>query len=71
MEDIVHLFSQIEKNTMGVVCDMYRRPEGKRPLGRPRGGREDNIKINIQEVEWEDMDWTDLAQDRDKRRAQD
>jgi hypothetical protein len=33
------------------------------------GGREDNIKTNFQEVEWEGMDWTDLAQYRDRRRA--
>jgi len=52
-----------------VSCDTYGRPEGKRPLGRCRGGREKNIKMNLQEVEWEDIDWIDLAQDRDRRRA--
>jgi hypothetical protein len=52
--------------------DAYRilvgRPEGRRPLGRPRRRWEDNIKMNIQEVRW-GMDWTELAQDRDRWRA--
>jgi hypothetical protein len=39
------------------------RPEGRRPLGRPRRRWEDNIKMD-QEVGW-DMDWTEVAQDRD------
>jgi hypothetical protein len=41
----------------------YRILVRKEPLGRPRRGWEDNIKINFQEVEW-GMVWTDLAQDR-------
>jgi len=43
-----------------------RKPEGKRPLGRPRCRWEDNIKIDLQEVIFCGMDWIDLAQDRDK-----
>jgi hypothetical protein len=44
------------------------RPEGRKPLGRPRRRWEDNIKMDIQE--WDgDMDWIDLAQDRDRWRA--
>jgi hypothetical protein len=42
------------------------RPEGRRPLGRPRRRWEDNIKMNLQELGWEGMDWTDMAQDRDR-----
>ena len=42
---------------------------GKRPLGRPRRRWEDNIKMDLQEVEWVDMHWIDLAQDRDRWRA--
>jgi len=38
-------------------------PEGKTPLGRPR---EDNIKIDLQEVGWGSMDWTDPAENRDR-----
>ena len=41
------------------------KPEGKRPLGRPRRRWEDNIKMNLQEVGCEGMDWIELAQDRD------
>jgi hypothetical protein len=52
---------------------MYRflvgRPEGKRPLGRPKRRWEDNIKIDIQEVVCGDMAWIELAQDRDRWRA--
>jgi len=45
------------------------KPEGKRPLGRPRRRWEDNIKMDLQEVECEGMGWIELAQDRDRRRA--
>ena len=38
--------------------------EGKRQLGRPRHSWEDNIKVYIHEVSWEDMNWIYLAQDR-------
>jgi hypothetical protein len=43
--------------------------EGKRPLGRPRCRWVDNIKIDIGERGWGNMDWIDLAQDRDQWRA--
>jgi hypothetical protein len=43
--------------------------EGKRPLGRPRRGWEDSIKMALQEVGCEGMDWIDLAQDRDRWQA--
>ena len=42
------------------------KPEGKTPLGRPRRRWEDNIRFDIQEVEWRGMDWIDLAQDQDR-----
>jgi hypothetical protein len=45
------------------------RPEGRRPLGRPRPRWEDNVKMNLQEVEWKGVDWIDMAQDRDRWRA--
>jgi hypothetical protein len=45
------------------------KPEGKRPLGRPRRRRVDNIKMDLREIGWGGMDWIDLAQDRDQWRA--
>jgi len=42
------------------------KPEGKRPLGRPRRRWEDNIKMDFQEVGCGDMDWIELTQDRDR-----
>ena len=44
-------------------------PEGKGPLGRPRHGWEDNIKMDLKEVGCGGMEWIDLAQDRDRWRA--
>jgi hypothetical protein len=43
--------------------------EGKRPLRRPRGRWEDNIKMDLGEVGWGDVDWLGLAQDRNMWRA--
>ncbi|KAJ4431585.1 hypothetical protein ANN_20184 [Periplaneta americana] len=45
------------------------RPEGKIPLGRPRHRWEDNIKIDLREVGYDDRDWINLAQDMDRWRA--
>jgi hypothetical protein len=45
------------------------KPEGKRPLGRPRSRWVDNIKMDLIEIGWGGMDWIDLAQDRDQWRA--
>jgi hypothetical protein len=44
-------------------------PEGKRPLGRPRRRRLDNIKMDLREIGWDGMYWIDLAQNRDQWRA--
>jgi hypothetical protein len=58
---------------MGVGRGAYRilvgRPEGRRPLGRPRRRWEDGIKTDLHEVGWGSMDWIDMAQDRDRWRA--
>jgi hypothetical protein len=53
----------------GVYCVLVGKPEGKRQLWRPRLRWEDNIKMDIQEEGCGGMDWIDLAQDRDWRRA--
>jgi hypothetical protein len=48
---------------------MVGKPEGKRPLGRPRRRWVDNIKIDLRKIEWGIMDWIDVLQDRDQWRA--
>jgi hypothetical protein len=45
------------------------KPEGKRPLGRPRRRWEDGIKMDIREIGWGGVEWIHLAQDRDRWRA--
>jgi hypothetical protein len=45
---------------------LVRKPEGKRPLGRPIRKSVENIKIDLREIGWDGMDWTDLAQDREQ-----
>ena len=53
----------------GVYRNLVWKPEGKRPLEGPRRRWEDNIKMDLQEVIREVMDWIDLIQDRDRWRA--
>jgi hypothetical protein len=53
----------------GVYRMLMGRPEGKRPLGRPRRRWEDNIKMDVQEVGGGRGDWMGLGQDRDRWRA--
>jgi hypothetical protein len=58
---------------MGENRNAYRllvgKPEGKRPLGRPRRRWVDNIRLDLGEVGWGDVDWIDLAKDRNRWRA--
>jgi hypothetical protein len=58
---------------MGEKRNVYRilvgKPEGKRPLGRPRHRWVDNIKMDLREIGWDGVDWIDMAQDRDQWRA--
>jgi hypothetical protein len=58
---------------MGEKRNTYRilvgKPEGKRPLGRPRRRWVNNIKMKFREVGWDGMDWIDLPEDRDRWRA--
>ena len=53
----------------GVHRVLVGKPEGKRPLGRPRRRWEDNIKMDLKEVGGCCEDWMELAQDRDRWRA--
>jgi len=53
----------------GVYRVLVGKPEGKRPLGRPRCGLEDNIKMDHQEVGRGGMDWIELAQNGERLRA--
>jgi len=70
----------VRKYEMGWACGAYGRgegvyrvlvgkPEGKRPLGRPRRRWADNIRMDLQEVRCGYMDWIGLAQDRDRWRT--
>jgi len=54
------------RGAYGVVVG---KPEEQRPLGKPRRRWEDNIKKDLQEAKLGDMDWIDLAQDRDTRQT--
>jgi hypothetical protein len=58
---------------MGEKRNAYRllvgKPERKRQLGRPRRRWVDNIRMNLGKVEWGDVDWIGLAQDRSRWRA--
>jgi len=53
----------------GAYRVLVRKLEGKRPLRRPRRRRDYNIKVDLQEVGCVGVEWIDLAQDRDRRRA--
>ena len=69
---------KIEKNDMSGACSAYGggvyrvlvgKPEGKRPLGKPRRRWEDNIKMDLHEVGCWGMDWIELAQGRGRWRT--
>jgi hypothetical protein len=53
----------------GVYRVLVGKPEGKRPLERPRRRWKDNIKMNIREMRCGGRDWIEVAQDRDRWRA--
>ena len=70
---------EMVKSAMGGACSTYgkergiqgfgTKPEGKGPLRRPKRRWQDNGKMDVQEVGCGDMDWIELAQDRDRWRA--
>ena len=57
-----HVWERREKCTRFLVV----KPEGNRPIGRPRYRWEDNIKVDLEEMGWVGMDWVDVAEDVDK-----
>jgi len=62
-----HVARMVEKR--GIYRVLVGKPEGKRPLGRPRIRWEDNIKVDLQEIGCRGMDWIELREDRDRLRA--
>jgi hypothetical protein len=59
-------------STNGAKRNAYRlvgKPQGRRPLGRRRRGWVNNIKMDLGELGWRDVDWIGQAQDRDRWRA--
>jgi hypothetical protein len=63
----------VHVSRMGEGRNVYRvlvgKPEGKRPLGRPRRRWEDGMKMDLREIGWGYVEWIQLAQDRDRWRA--
>ena len=80
ISELIIVYGKIEKNEMGWECGAYGwgdgvcrvlvgKPEGRRPLGRPRCRCVDTIRMDLQEVECGYVDWIGLAQDRDRWRT--
>jgi hypothetical protein len=61
-----HIARMENRNTYTI---MVGKPEGKRPLGRPKRRCLHNIKMDLTEIGWDGMDWFDLAEERDQWRA--
>jgi hypothetical protein len=61
-----HIAQMEKRNTYRLLAG---KPEGRRPLGRPRCRWVDNFRIDLGEVGWGDVDWIGLAQDRNRWRA--
>jgi hypothetical protein len=57
------------EDSRGAYKSLVGKPERKGPLGRPRRRLEGNNKMGLKEVGWGDLDWIELAQDRDRWRA--
>jgi hypothetical protein len=57
------------KEKRNAYRNLVRKPERNRPLGRLKSRWEDNIKMDVREIRCGDIDWIDLAQDRDQWNA--
>jgi hypothetical protein len=62
-----HIARTLEKRNICRI--LVGKPERKRPLGRPRRRWVDNVNMNLREIWWGGLDWSDLAQDGDRWRA--
>jgi hypothetical protein len=62
----INRINMYERNAYRILVG---KPEGKTQLGRPRRRWVDNIKMDLREIEWDGVNWIDLAQDRDQWRA--
>jgi hypothetical protein len=62
MEYKYPMLSETGRNAYRILVG---KPEGKRPLGRPRRSWVNNIEIDLRETGWDGIDWIDLAQDKD------
>jgi hypothetical protein len=62
-------WTRVALNQQAIFFLLWWKPEGRQPLGRPRRKWEDNIKIDLREIGFGDVDWIHLAQDRNRWRA--
>ena len=62
----LRLAGHVAHERRGVYRVLLRKPEGKRPLGRPRRRWENNVKVDLQEIGWGGMVWIAMPLDRDK-----
>jgi hypothetical protein len=68
--NVYFVIDSVRKLLVTPSCNIFSwKPEGKSPLGRPRRRWEDNIRMTLMLRRWEDVDWIQLAQDRDKWRC--
>jgi hypothetical protein len=65
-EDVMRRACSTNWEKLNACRILVGKPEGKRPLGRPRRRWVDNIKMYLREIGWGGMDWIGLAQDRDQ-----
>jgi hypothetical protein len=66
---IKFIFKHARMEKRNAYRTLVGKPEGKRPLGRPRRRWADHVKTDLREIGWSGMNWIDLAQDRDQWRA--